>query len=376
MESVADGESGFRAMTAHDAPLIALVDWVLPDLPGPQLCARLRSHPFAVQPYLIMISGRKEKADIVHALDAGADDFISKPFNIQETQARLRVAERAIERQQQYSAKIAELEAALKKQTDEAVTPIPIIEQASKPAVEPPVQLDALDPHQINLVITAAFLKCAISSVPHRIRVCPETEGHTVAWASLVLVKERTWLDLLLEIDPTNLALLFDETANRPAAGPGELANFCAMLHGAIVDALHTEFRATGFNALMPASAHPVRSSAKAYSLFTDDRALRHHFQAGSAVVTLVVVRQESPIHQKVIGQLRMCDVLADAYPPVDTHQIPLLHPGVVLNDHFIDKIRSFTQASAHEPPPVIVQTPSSISLHYMLETGAITNPV
>jgi CheY-like chemotaxis protein len=65
MQLVEDGLSAFRALTAPDAAPIAIIDWMMPDLTGPELCAKLRKHDPAFQPYLIILSGRKEKADIV-----------------------------------------------------------------------------------------------------------------------------------------------------------------------------------------------------------------------------------------------------------------------------------------------------------------------
>ncbi|MFZ9319118.1 MAG: response regulator transcription factor [Vulcanococcus sp.] len=86
--------NGIDALTAirQQAPDLLLLDWMLPDLSGLEVCQRLRST--GSQLPVLMLTGRDAIADRVEALDAGADDYLVKPFSIEELLARLRALSR------------------------------------------------------------------------------------------------------------------------------------------------------------------------------------------------------------------------------------------------------------------------------------------
>jgi serine/threonine protein kinase len=92
---------GYEAIVAHEgteawkhlkhagAPRIAILDWDMPGLSGLEVCRLLRSTPHGADVYVLMLTGRQEKNDVVAALESGADDFLSKPFHPRELQLRL-----------------------------------------------------------------------------------------------------------------------------------------------------------------------------------------------------------------------------------------------------------------------------------------------
>lgn len=96
---VEDGMKAWETMQEADAPKLAILDWVMPGLDGPEVCRRIRSTLTESPPYLIILTAKGEKGDIVKGLDAGANDFISKPFDKEELQARIRVGQRMVELQ-------------------------------------------------------------------------------------------------------------------------------------------------------------------------------------------------------------------------------------------------------------------------------------
>jgi DNA-binding response OmpR family regulator len=92
---VADGEAAWNAFQQDPVPLM-IVDWVMPRLDGLGLCRRIRESELG-DPFLLVVTGRDGKDDLLAALDAGADDYITKPVGRDELAARLRIAERRIE---------------------------------------------------------------------------------------------------------------------------------------------------------------------------------------------------------------------------------------------------------------------------------------
>jgi len=106
-----DGASALKAALTFTEPYIAILDWVMPGLTGPQVCVCLRSPKLKIRPYIIVLSARSDKGDIAAVLDAGADDFLTKPFNQVELMARLRVASRSLQHYAELRQQITQLEA-------------------------------------------------------------------------------------------------------------------------------------------------------------------------------------------------------------------------------------------------------------------------
>ena len=116
-----DGMAAWDALQKPDAPRLVLLDWNMPGLDGLEVCRRLRTKETPNPPYVILLTGRGEKGDIVRGLEAGANDYIAKPYDNAELQARIRVGQRMLELQ----AKLLEARDALAHQaTHDALTGI------------------------------------------------------------------------------------------------------------------------------------------------------------------------------------------------------------------------------------------------------------
>jgi two-component system, cell cycle response regulator len=92
-------ETGKKALEIFekDHPGLIITDWLMPDLTGIELCQRIRAIPEGACTYIILLTSISDKAQIVKALEAGADDYLTKPFNSEELLARARVGRRTVE---------------------------------------------------------------------------------------------------------------------------------------------------------------------------------------------------------------------------------------------------------------------------------------
>ncbi len=108
-----DGTAAWEAMQQKDAPALAILDWMMPGLDGVEICRRARARAPAHPLYIIVLTARSEPEDIVQALDAGADDYVTKPFHPAELQARLGVGIRIMLLQREVAGRVADLEEAL-----------------------------------------------------------------------------------------------------------------------------------------------------------------------------------------------------------------------------------------------------------------------
>lgn len=108
-----DGNQAWDILKEEDTPRLVLIDWMMPGIDGLELSRRLRRLDDNTYHYVILLTGRNSKEDIIDGLDAGADDYITKPFVAQELEVRLRVGSRILALQQS-------LQEALEKQSYQA----------------------------------------------------------------------------------------------------------------------------------------------------------------------------------------------------------------------------------------------------------------
>jgi len=94
--SVADGNEAWVKIQQDDAPNLLLLDWMMPGIDGIEICRRLKQQPKGALVYIILLTARDKEDDIVAGLDAGADDYITKPFGNNELRSRVDVGRRMI----------------------------------------------------------------------------------------------------------------------------------------------------------------------------------------------------------------------------------------------------------------------------------------
>jgi len=109
----ADGDEAWAALQRPGAPSVAILDWVMPGLAGVDICRKVQAEGSQTPPYLILLTANTDRANVVEGLQAGADDFIGKPFDHGELRARLIVAMRVVELRQRLADRVKELEAAI-----------------------------------------------------------------------------------------------------------------------------------------------------------------------------------------------------------------------------------------------------------------------
>ena len=108
---VKDGLAAIETLRGENPPELALMDWMMPGKDGPDVCRVLRAEHATT--YIILLTSRTDRADVVAGLDAGADDYLIKPFDPNELRARLKAGIRIIDLQQKLAAHVAELQDAL-----------------------------------------------------------------------------------------------------------------------------------------------------------------------------------------------------------------------------------------------------------------------
>jgi len=106
---------GYQALSVleRDAPAMAILDWMMPGIDGTDVCRKIRAKNDATPSYIILLTAKGANDDIIEGFDAGADDYVIKPFNRRELHARIKVGLRVTELQRTLAERVFELEGAL-----------------------------------------------------------------------------------------------------------------------------------------------------------------------------------------------------------------------------------------------------------------------
>jgi DNA-binding response OmpR family regulator len=113
VRAVTDGAAAWEVLQAENAPKLAILDWMMPKLDGIELCRRVRAEPRSEMTYLILLTAKGTKEDMVAGLEGGADDYLIKPFNREELKARVQVGMRVVNLQTRLALRVRDLEVAL-----------------------------------------------------------------------------------------------------------------------------------------------------------------------------------------------------------------------------------------------------------------------
>jgi diguanylate cyclase (GGDEF)-like protein len=108
-----NGLQAWAALQKDDAPRLAIVDWMMPGIEGPEICRRVRRDIKTAPTYIILLTGFHQREQMVAGLEAGADDYLTKPFDSHELRVRLQAGARIVELQSSLVQRVQELEDAI-----------------------------------------------------------------------------------------------------------------------------------------------------------------------------------------------------------------------------------------------------------------------
>jgi phosphoserine phosphatase RsbU/P len=111
--AASDGAEAWELLRGEDPPRLAVLDWLMGEMDGVEVCRRARGRPGLRDVYLILLTSRGDKEHVLAGLQAGANDYVTKPFDRDELLARVRVGAKMIGLQAELAARVRELEGAL-----------------------------------------------------------------------------------------------------------------------------------------------------------------------------------------------------------------------------------------------------------------------
>lgn len=108
--TAADGNEAWQILQQEGAPRLAILDWMMPGMDGIEVCRKVREQLTGPYIYMLLLTSKREKEDIIRGMSAGADDYVSKPFDPQELRMRLKAGQRIIDLQEKLLQAQQELE--------------------------------------------------------------------------------------------------------------------------------------------------------------------------------------------------------------------------------------------------------------------------
>ncbi|GFO67098.1 diguanylate cyclase response regulator [Geomonas limicola] len=159
-----DGSAAYRILSGEDAPRLAILDWKMPGMEGVEICRRMRAEKPEHYLYLILLTSQQREEDLVQGMEAGADDYLIKPFRLNELRVRLRAGRRIIELNEELLAARAVLQ---EKATHDALTGLENREEI----------LDALDKELARVERDGGCFTIIMADLDHFKQV-NDTHGH------------------------------------------------------------------------------------------------------------------------------------------------------------------------------------------------------
>lgn len=181
-----DGESALKVLQAPDSPRLAILDWMMPGMDGVQVCQEMRRTKHEPYIYLMLLTAKSQKGDTIEGLEAGADDYITKPFDAQELRARLRAGMRILDLQSE----LLSVRRALEEQaTHDSLTGLP-----NRLLFSDRLTRKISECKRRNAALAVMFLDL------DGFKLVNDTLGHNVGDSLLVAVSERL-VSTLREVD-------------------------------------------------------------------------------------------------------------------------------------------------------------------------------
>jgi CheY-like chemotaxis protein len=367
--TVDGGEQALAALAAEDGPKIAIIDWMMPELNGLEVCAKLRQIKLRIQPYLFILTSKNGERDLAASLDAGADDFLTKPFRPAEMLARLRVAERTIACATETQERIEELEMLVDRYKvlgEMVARPA----QPAVPAVAGAEQSAVLLPEEIETQTVHAWRELGVEAVATRRErggVRPYRSAYA-AWAGLVLADRERWTDLLLEAEPLSVSTVFSRALQRPPTA-AHSQSFMVEALTIISSSLGATLMNRGIEVLMPYLAQGLRVDRDDKPIPVPGAAETYFFELAGAEFALTVMDHLCPVQRELVRTMRSYDILAENFPPTENPGVALFKQGTVLNEHYIEKMIAYTETS-DDRRPVKVFKATPLTRHFQRKGG------
>ena len=364
VEVVSDGAEAWNLLQAPAAPQLAILDWMMPRMSGLEVAAKVRELNRKERIYIILLSSRNSKLDIVKGLEAGADDYLVKPCDLAELQARLRVAERTLTHDQQLRKTINDLESLVRRhnllgaiasqQRPSADQPAPAPAQP-KPAPAPPQAaaptpapaVPSAPPSPTPPADTHARLKDSLAASFQEIGLGTGSVAEAQDFATgpefavvapFYFPGSQTWIDVRFEFDRRGAHGACRTLLRRGANSPQELQDVLVeLVHLLSGTRAMDSLKANG--GMLSFTASPVGTPGAPAELHREGTN-RYIIQSGDIQTIVSEFAIGSPIRIKLTDILEPGDIVVEKVPNPTNAEMSLASAGDVLTHNRIAHLK------------------------------------
>lgn len=389
---VQTGAAAWQALQAPDGPTLALLDWMMSDVSGLEICRRVRAWESKRRVHLIMVTCLGSKPDMLEAFAAGADDYIVKPYDPDVLVARVEAATRILEYQAKLQDEIRYRDSLLQPPPAAGSSPASTTSASAaspRPAPAPPAVVAATP----KMVVTAGSPHPGASPSLQQVlnTLCPLAEvgslvGQTLAEMGLgdpvpvedaavaagfvpeigvvhfiIMPDKSAWLDLLLETDHASALALYQLFAGveDPDVPEADLVDVIAETLNMIQGKLKAVFQAQGTDLLVPAVPQSIPPEKVAGRVAHNAIHARHLYSLPGMSLRFTLYAYFSPVQRKRLHELTTANVLAEPLRPMDNADLVIINKGTMLNKRALQKVANLAEfAPRNLTHPIIEPSP------------------
>ncbi len=367
-----NGKKAWDALQDENPPSLVLLDWMMPKMSGTDICRKLRGTNRKTYTYVIMVTAKSSKEDVIAGLEAGADDFIPKPVNLQELRARLRAAERVLRLQGELQQRIEEMESLLRrhnllrdvlnKQTQSSGTA-----EADEPATQKPAvigkggaaQTEAVSGEvsevglmaRVDDIVMKSFRQLGLGSAePKDPSTLPNGENwEFTAWSVLILMEAAQWIDLKVEMDRDSAKTLLQTALGNKAGSDDDLLDVVGEMLNIIQGQCKALCDEEGVDVAIPVVPKAILKENLPPLPRSGKKSVCRGYSLPGMTVRFTLMSSPSPVVKGATYEVSATDLLAEPLQSSDRQADILLNKGIMLDDHYLEKVRDLAKSEEQE---------------------------
>lgn len=376
-----DGKTALELIEQPNSPQIVILDWMMPEASGLEITQHMTQTGQKEQRYVMILSAKDSKQEIALILNAGADDYLTKPMNRDEFVARLKVAERTITYQNEMRLKSEQLEQMLRRhhllnamsrtstlvldeQAGENATACYKRHDQQSPLVENALQIDAIA--YFDRILAPAFQRMGLDTetlnsteVSHN-----QNDYYALGWRPLYIPSLELWVDLLVDTSSETLKHIAGRVLEPKMLSGGQILDFWGEVIGLAESAFSNHLLHQDIETITP-----FFSQASNFSNLHECYALSSlHLEwllrlEGEHLCRAHVFLHASPVNHRIFRNLRPMEILAADITPVDRRDTVLMKRWEVLSHNHLRYIERWASYQTIRDSIATI-TPSPLTQH------------
>ena len=351
-----DGKSALNLLTKDDGPSLAVIDWTMPEMSGVDVIKQVRQRVDQRYVYIIVLSAKTAKTDIISGLDAGADDYLLKPYDPQEMAARLRVGERVVRMYAEMARLVEEklqsdrqrqslTDAMVKRAPTESAKALPL--PSANCTLSPKAQLAVA---KLPEYVERSFEQFAIMGIKQLDKMPVEysTPGSFVIYGNAMDVKNELWLDLWVELDRASAMAVFRTVMGNDTDSDDELLDFLGEIINLIQGFFKTEISSKGSRAITPMLPQRRKYEQVASAPLTGQVGT-FYFGNEECKIKLAVRESHTPITIKPQDRLAVMDVLLEPFSNPSQPGVILVPDSTAMTPSILDRVHNLAWVKDHQ---------------------------